>query len=235
MSKKNKEILFLLFVAGSAILMFSLFQGSPVSGSSARKWVLLLMIALAFPAVMLSGITNMGRSRAALLVFAVTVITSGALLIGSDWFGGSAAWPHMWHKGRKIQAQDSEAFVVYFHVQNNGRSPLKLTLDPVLSPGEVALVMTSQQYDEAQKQWLDYPIERLLSEHSKSMFPLEIRSGGSLILEMIFVPPREDSGPEADAPAENPPGRYSVSISDPVKLRIYHHEINIPPFSSAPA
>jgi len=198
--------------------------------------ILSLMSPLFLPAVMLPGGGNLFKSRISLVVVALVVITSGILLMGNagGWFGQGPGEPHMWHKSGHVRIGGQEVSVVYLNIQNKGSSSMKLRLDPVMTPGETSLVLTSQQYDEAKKKWVDYPIGKLLSERSKSMFPLEIRPGGSLLVEMIFIPPDQN----ADATSlmfSNQPGRYSIAISDPVKLRTYRHEIDVSPFTPAPA
>jgi hypothetical protein len=226
------QFLLMFFVLVSmAVLLPLAIQGMNDNASTA-----LLMTPLIFPAVMLPGGGNLFKSKISLVVLAIVVVTSSILLMGNagGWFGQGPVEPYMWHKSGHIRIEGKEVSVVYLNIQNKGSGSMKLRLDPVMSPGETSLVLTSQQYNETKKQWVDYPIGRLLSERSKSMFPLEVRPGGSLLVEMIFIAPDQN----ADAASrlfENQPGRYSIAISDPVKLRTYHHEIDVPPFPPAPA
>jgi hypothetical protein len=176
---------------------------------------------------MLSGLTALLKTRASLAILFITAVSSGILLIGnvSGWFGFLSGEPRMWHEERRTEISGTEASVVFFTIQNQGRGSLKLRLDPVMRPEETAIMLTAQKYSGQDKKWVDYPIGQLLSERSKSMFPMEILPGGSLLLEMIFM--ASGRVEEPFAPAQNAPGAYSISLSDPVRMRVYRHEINV--------
>jgi hypothetical protein len=180
-----------------------------------------------FPAIMLSGLTALFRTRTSLVILFITAVSSGILLVGNvgGWFGFLSGEPRMWHEGRQTEIAGGKAFVVILTIQNQGQGALKLRLDPVMRPEETSVVLTAQKYSVQDKKWADYSIEQLLSERSKSMFPLEVLPGGSLLLEMIFM--QSGRMEESSAPAQNAPGAYSISLSDPVRMRVYRHEIKV--------
>ena len=220
-------------MAGVSLVLCRSFLSFPAPASENDHLFPALMTPVLYPAVMLSGFTGFLKSRTSIVMLVITAASSGIVLAGnmSGWFSHFSAEPRMWHQGREIKSAGEDAYTVYFNIQNRGRGELKLSLNPVMSPEEISLVLSAQHYDEASKKWVEYPINKLLSERSQSMFPLAVRSGGTLLLEMIFVGPQQPAQPDR---AGNPSGKYTVIIADPILMRLYQHEIDVPQFYLAP-
>ncbi len=181
-----------------------------------------------FPAVMLSEMGGLLKTRTSLLLLALTIISSGFLIAGNltGWFGFAKTPPRMWHETYHVRMAGEEASIVFLHIQNTDDRPISLRLSPATSPGETAWVLSAKQFDRADNVWLDYPAARLLSSRSLSMFPATILPNHSLLVEMIFFPTFQAN---TDDPMKqvNPSGRYSLLILDPAHMRIYHHEIDV--------
>jgi hypothetical protein len=188
-----------------------------------------------FPGVMLSGWGNLFRTRLSIAIVVITAISSGIIMIGSfgGWFGHHSGEPLIWDEGHLVKISGRPAYAVYVNIQNQGSASLKLRLNPGASPEETGLILSAQRYSDTGNHWVDYPVDKLLSERSKSMFPVEIRPGGTMLIEMVFLQP--DSAEEVNSKDYNASGRYAISIVDPVHLHIYHHEIEVPDFSNSPA
>ncbi|RJP16636.1 MAG: hypothetical protein C4520_18560 [Candidatus Abyssobacteria bacterium SURF_5] len=228
----NHKIIPTTIIFGAAAVAVFIFARS--AGASTVSWPLFLAIPFLFPAMMLSGLSHMLRTKASFALIILIAVSSGAFLIGnvSGWFGYLTGQPHMWHEVRPAEISGREVYLVHFNIQNTGKGPLRLRLDAVVSPEENSLILASQQYDGTQKQWVAYPAERLFSQRSLGMFPAEIRPGGSLLVEMIIEQTDMAEVPEV-VDDRNMPGKYGVSISDPIHMKVYHHEITVPPFTDS--
>jgi hypothetical protein len=113
---------------------------------------------------------------------------------------------------------------------NDGWGILRLGLTPANRPQEVDLIVSAQRYYRIGDFWADTPIENLLTPPSRALLPAELRSGDVFVLDLIFGPLTRQSDLYA-IPMVDASGRYTVCLTDPVRKRIYRHEINVPPAS----
>lgn len=185
-----------------------------------------------FPLLMISGLADLLRSRTGIVILILSVICTTIIVAGNltGWFGYLVGEPKMWHEQFEARFAGSQALGTHLSIANDGWGVLRLGLTPSNRPQEVGLIISAQRYYRIGDFWADTPIEPFLTPPSKALLPAELRSGDVLMLDLIFGPLTKKSNLSA-LPMVGASGRYTICLTDPVRKRIYRHEIDIPPAS----
>jgi hypothetical protein len=189
-------------------------------------WVFLLP----FPLLMISGLSDLLKSRLGIVILLLSFFSTGTIVVGNltGWFGYLTGQPSMWHEQYDARlAQGGPAVGVHLNVLNDGWGILRLGLSPANLP-EVNAIISAQRHYRIGDFWADTPIEDLLTPPSKSLLPAELKPGDVVVLDLIFGPLTSEKDLYS-VPMVGASGRYAVSLTDAARHRIYQHEIAVPP------
>ncbi len=182
-----------------------------------------------FPLLMISGLADLLRSRTGIIILVLSVICTTTIVVGNltGWFGYLVGEPKMWHEQFEARFSDGPALGAHLNIVNDGWGILRVGLAPENRPQEVDLIVSAQRYYRIGDFWADTPIENLLSPTSKRILPVELRSGDALVLDLIFGPLTRQADVYA-IPMVGASGKYTICLTDPVRKRVYRHEIDVP-------